>query len=84
MKSISLSNLYHSISRVSTEAVLNQLQVKNPGLRSYLQTSFNEGYGQGAGFLSDPLIESTFGWASAGGDDGKNTMESIIIKQIGI
>ena len=55
MKSISLSNLYHSISRVSTEAVLNQLQVKNPGLRSYLQTSFNEGYGQGeaAGVGSD-------------------------------
>lgn len=77
MKSISLSNLYHSISRVSTEAVLNQLQVKNPGLRSYLQTSFNEGYGQGAGFLSDPLIESTFGWASAGGDDGKNTMSDL-------
>lgn len=77
MKSISLNNLYHSLSRVSTEAVLNQLQVKNPALRNYLQASFNESYGQGAGFLSDPLIESTFGWASAGEPGGKNSMSAL-------
>lgn len=77
MKSISLNNLYHSLSSVSTEAVLNQLQVKNPALRDYLQTCFNESYGQGAGFLSDPLIESTFGWASAGNLGGKNSMSAL-------
>lgn len=82
MKSISLSNLYHSLSRVSTEAVLNQLQVKKPALRKYLQANFNESYGQGAGFLSDPLIESTFGWASAGDFGGKNSMSDLAQEDI--
>ncbi|MCZ8016223.1 MAG: DUF1998 domain-containing protein [Limnobacter sp.] len=77
MKSISLSNLYSSVSAVSTEAVLNQLQVKNPALRDYLQQNFNQRFGEGAGFLSDPLIESTFGWASAGGKQGENSMNDL-------
>lgn len=77
MKSISLSNLYKSVSAVSTEAVLNQLQVKNPALRDYLQQQFNQQFGQGAGFLSDPLIESTFGWASAAGERGENSMDDL-------
>lgn len=77
MKSISLSNLYTSISSVSTEAVLNQLQVKNPALRDYLQATFNQSYGQGAGFLSDPLIESTFSWASSAGERGENSMSDL-------
>lgn len=75
MKSISLSNLYTSVSSVSTEAVLNQLQVKKAALRDYLQENFNQSFGQGAGFLSDPLIESTFGWESAGGE---NTMHDLV------
>lgn len=78
MKSISLSNLYTSISAVSTEAVLNQLQIKNPTLRGYLQASFNQSYGQGSGFLSDPLIESTFGWASSAGKHGENSMKDLV------
>ena len=82
MKSISLKNLYSSVSRVSTEAVLNQLQVKNPALRDYLQSSFNQGYGQGAGFLSDPLIEATFGWTSSGGEHGENTMADLADKGV--
>ncbi len=77
MKSISLSNLYSSVGRVSTEAVLNQLQIKNPALRKYLQECFQQGYGQGNGFLSDPLIECTFGWTSASHGHGENTMADL-------
>ena len=77
MKSIALNPLYQSISRVSTEAVLNQLQIKKPSLRQYLQSHFAQGYGLGSGFLADPLIESTFSWASALGERGENTMDDL-------
>jgi ATP-dependent helicase YprA (DUF1998 family) len=77
MKSIALNPLYQSISRVSTEAVLNQLQIKKPSLRQYLQSHFTQGYGLGGGFLADPLIESTFSWASAFGEHGDNTMNGL-------
>ena len=77
MKSIALNPLYQSISRVSTEAVLNQLQIKKPSLRQYLQSHFTQGYGLGGGFLADPLIESTFSWASALGEHGANTMDDL-------
>lgn len=77
MKSIALNPLYQSISRVSTEAVLNQLQIKKPSLRRYLQSHFTQGYGLGGGFLADPLIESTFSWASALGEHGENTMDDL-------
>ena len=77
MKSIALNPLYQSISRVSTEAVLNQLQIKKPSLRHYLQSHFTQGYGLGGGFLADPLIESTFSWASALGEHGENTMDDL-------
>ncbi len=66
MKSISLTGLYTAISRVSSEAVLNQLQLKKPSLRRYLKHQFTEGFGAGGGFLADPLIESTFSWETAG------------------
>ena len=77
MKSIALNPLYQSISRVSTEAVLNQLQIKKPSLRQYLKSNFTQGYGQGGGFLADPLIESTFSWSSALGEQGENTMDDL-------
>ena len=77
MKSIALNPLYQSISRVSTEAVLNQLQIKNTPLRKFLQSHFTQGYGLGGSFLADPLIESTFSWASALGENGENTMNDL-------
>lgn len=87
MKSISLHRLYHAISTVSAEAVLNQLQIKNGALRQYLSRQFRSDFGSGGSFLSDPLIECTFGWASSESEGKPNTMvhlaeEGVISKQL--
>lgn len=64
-QSISLTKLHRALSKVSSEAVINQLEIRNPSLRSYLQTVFSPSYGKGGDFLADPVIEATFGWKSA-------------------
>ncbi|MBU2115364.1 MAG: DEAD/DEAH box helicase [Gammaproteobacteria bacterium] len=63
-KSISLANLYNSISSVSVDAVLNQLNFRHASLRNYLRTVFSGEYQFSDGFLADPVIEATFGWYS--------------------
>ena len=73
-KSISITNLYKSISRVSTEAVINQLQLKNPALRAYLQNKFKNNNVNSDDFLADPLIEATFGWKSASKDESMSRL----------
>lgn len=64
-KSISLANLYNSISSVSVDAVLNQLNFRHASLRNYLRTVFSGENQLSDGFLADPVIEATFGWHSA-------------------
>ena len=64
-QSISLTKLHRALSKVSSEAVINQLEIRNPSLRSYLQTMFSLSYGKGGDFLADPVLEATFGWKSA-------------------
>jgi DEAD/DEAH box helicase domain-containing protein len=64
-KSISISNLYSSISSVSRDAVLNQLQLRNKGLRQYLKELFSNDKINNECFLADPVIEATFGYRPA-------------------
>lgn len=64
-KSISLANLYNSISSVSVDAVLNQLNFRHASLRNYLRRVFSGENQLSDGFLADPVIEATFGWHSA-------------------
>ncbi|RRO11330.1 DEAD/DEAH box helicase [Pectobacterium aquaticum] len=82
MKSISLHKLYDSISSVSVEAVLNQLQIRNPSLRQYLTQQLKSKFGNGGAFLADPLIESTFGWKSASTLENINTMTDLAEKGV--
>ena len=77
MKSISLHGLYRAISAVSAEAVLNQLQIKNGALRKYLSREFRSDFGNGGAFLSDPLIECTFGWESSATKEKSNSMTDL-------
>lgn len=64
-KSISISNIYSSISLVSRDAVLNQLQLRNEGLRQYLKDLFSNDTTDNECFLADPVIEATFGYRPA-------------------
>ena len=64
-KSISITNLYSSISTVSCDAVLNQLQLSNLSLRNYLRDLFLNQNDSTQGFLAEPIIEATFGWKPA-------------------
>jgi DEAD/DEAH box helicase domain-containing protein len=64
-KSISISNIYSSISLVSRDAVLNQLQLRNKGLRQYLKKLFSNDEADNECFLADPVIEATFGYRPA-------------------
>jgi DEAD/DEAH box helicase domain-containing protein len=64
-KSISISKLYSSISTVSRDAVLNQLQLRNKSLRHYLKELFSTDTVNNECFLADPVIEATFGYRPA-------------------
>ncbi|MBB1441372.1 DEAD/DEAH box helicase, partial [Shewanella sp. SG41-4] len=64
-KSISISNIYSSISSVSRDAVLNQLQLRNKNLRKYLKELFSNDEINNECFLADPVIEATFGYRPA-------------------
>ncbi|MDR9766649.1 DEAD/DEAH box helicase [Shewanella baltica] len=82
MKSISLHKLYDAISAVSSEAVLNQLQIKNHSLRQYLTQQLKAKFGLDGSFLADPLIEATFGWKSASTPECQNSMADLAEKGI--
>ena len=64
-QSISISNIYSSISLVSRDAVLNQLQLRNKSLRQYLKDLFSNDEIDNECFLADPVIEATFGYRPA-------------------
>ena len=66
--SISISNLIHELSTRSGRAILSQLGLRSPVLRSYLHGLYSRVPGEPGALLADPVLEAAFGWKLAGVD----------------
>lgn len=78
-KSISITNLHKALSKVSKDAIINQLQIKNSSLKGWLRHQLSLQYGASNDLLSDPVIETTFGWKSSGID---NSMINLVAQDL--
>lgn len=58
------SNLLHELHERAARAALSRLGFDSPPLRKYLDRTFRDDFGMGGSFLSDPVFEATYGWAS--------------------
>jgi DEAD/DEAH box helicase domain-containing protein len=65
-KSINFTALYKDLSSVTSQAVINRLQLKNKSLRNFLRNEFEPKFGKGNDFFAQPVLEATFGWEPAG------------------
>ncbi|GAD79748.1 DEAD/DEAH box helicase [Vibrio ezurae] len=68
-KAINFKSLYKDLSSVTSQAVINRLQLKSAPLRRFLQGEFQVKYGKGNDFFAQPVFEATFGWASENRDN---------------
>lgn len=59
------SGLLPELAKVSTQAALRHLNVKNPPLRAWLNQSLSSNIGDPGALLGDPVFEATFGWRSS-------------------
>ena len=71
-KAINFKSLYKDLSSVTSQAVINRLQLKSAPLRKFLQSEFQVRYGKGNDFFAQPVFEATFGWASESRDNDLN------------
>ncbi|WP_274879836.1 DEAD/DEAH box helicase [Vibrio harveyi] len=71
-KAINFKSLYKDLSSVTSQAVINRLQLKSAPLRKFLQSEFQVKYGKGNDFFAQPVFEATFGWSSEGCENDLN------------
>ncbi|MCU8155499.1 DEAD/DEAH box helicase [Vibrio vulnificus] len=71
-KAINFKSLYKDLSSVTSQAVINRLQLKSAPLRKFLQSEFQVKYGMGNDFFAQPVFEATFGWSSEGCENDLN------------
>ncbi|PSV27995.1 DEAD/DEAH box helicase [Photobacterium sp. GB-72] len=71
-KAINFKSLYKDLSSVTSQAVINRLQLKSAPLRKFLQSEFQVKYGKGNDFFAQPVFEATFGWSSEGSENDLN------------
>ncbi|EIV1705652.1 DEAD/DEAH box helicase [Vibrio parahaemolyticus] len=63
--SINFTALYSDLSSVTSQAVINRLQLNNTALRTFLREEFKPTFGSGNDFFAQPIFEATFGWQPA-------------------
>lgn len=62
---INFTSLYQDLSSVTSQAVINRLQLKSTPLRKFLEREFQVKFGKGNDFFAQPVFEATFGWEPA-------------------
>ncbi|KHT63546.1 DEAD/DEAH box helicase [Photobacterium gaetbulicola] len=73
-KAINFTALYKDLTSVTSQAVINRLQLKSEPLRKFLQHEFSKAFGQRNSFFAEPVFEATFGWEPAAPE---NTLDGL-------
>ena len=67
-QAVNIQRLIRDISTRSARAMLSQLGLRSQALRNHLRDLYDQEPGSPGAILADPVLEATFGWATAGED----------------